>query len=139
MSMADLPEVSRSTVTPKRHWSRYAILILLAEKVVQHIAVTIALVLNWGGIGSTVAVPPAILAILGSIVGVLFGVSLWGMIARKQWALALIIGLAAFDIVGEFVAQGTLIIAITVSFLVATTLLLLALRYRSLVARLDAT
>jgi hypothetical protein len=138
MSMVDLPEVSRSTVTPKGRWSRYAILILLGEKVVQHIVVTLALVFNWGGIGSTVHVPPAILAILGSIVAVLFGVSLWGMIARKQWAPALIIGLAAFDIAAEFVSQGTLIIATTVSFLVATTLLLLALRYRSLVARPDA-
>jgi hypothetical protein len=42
----------------------------------------------------------------------------------------LLIGLALFDIIGEFVAQGVISIVITVSFLVATLLLILTLVYR---------
>jgi hypothetical protein len=52
------------------------------------------------------------------------------MIKRKRWAIDLVIGLAFFDIIGEFVAQGTIVILITVSFLVATLLLILAFLYR---------
>jgi hypothetical protein len=68
--------------------------------------------------------------ILGVVVTVLFALSLWGLITQQKWAVNLVIALALFDIIGEFVAQGTIIITITVSFLVATILLILALVYR---------
>jgi hypothetical protein len=48
---------------------------------------------------------------------------------RRPWAINLIAALALFDIVGEFVAQGTIGIVITVSFLVAILVLILALTY----------
>jgi hypothetical protein len=41
-----------------------------------------------------------------------------------------VIALALFDIIGEFVAQGKLDIMITVSFIVAIILLILASIYR---------
>jgi hypothetical protein len=63
-------------------------------------------------------------------VALLFMLSLWGMITQKKWAVNLVIGLALFDIVGEYVAQGTLHIVITVSILVATILLILGLVHR---------
>jgi hypothetical protein len=52
------------------------------------------------------------------------------MIRKKTWAVNLVITLALFDILGEFVAQGQVCILINVSFVVATLLLILALSYR---------
>ena len=114
----------------KPTWLKYLLIALVFEKIIQHIVVTIAFYLNWAQIGSTVAVNPSILMLLGAVVAVLFMLSLWGMITQQKWAINLVIALALFDILGEFVAQGTIIIAITVSFLVATILLILALLYR---------
>jgi hypothetical protein len=102
---------------------------LVFEKIIQHIFVTLAFYFNWGQIGSTVAVNPSILMILGAVVAVFFVISLWGLITQRKWAINLVIALALFDIFGEFVAQGTIMITINVSFLVATSLLILALVY----------
>jgi hypothetical protein len=52
------------------------------------------------------------------------------MIARQKGAINLVIALALFDTIGEFVAQGTVTITITVSFLVAIVLLIVAIIYR---------
>ncbi len=113
-----------------RDWLRVAIIALVAEKIVQHVAVTAAFAFDWYGIRSTVAVPPDALLVLGAIAAVLFAVALWGLAKRGRWAANLVLGLAVFDMLGEFVAQGTLGIQLNVSFLVATTLLLLCLAYR---------
>ncbi len=114
----------------KTTWVKYILIALVFEKIIQHIVVTIAFYFNWAQIGSTVAVDPSILMILGAVVAVLFILTLWGMITQQKWAINLVIALALFDIIGEFVAQGTIIITITVSFLVATILLILTLLYR---------
>jgi hypothetical protein len=103
------------------------LILLIVEKIIQHIAVTLAFYFNWADIASTVVVSPTILMILGVPIVILFSLSLWGMVRKKLWAVNLVIGLALFDIIGEFVAQGTMSILITVSFLVATLLLILAL------------
>jgi hypothetical protein len=120
----------RAARNVKTAWVRYLLIALILEKIVQHIVVTLAFYFNWADITSTVVVNPSLLMILGAVVAVLFILSLWGMITRQTWAINLVIALALFDIVGEFVAQGTIIIAITVSFVVATILLVLALLYR---------
>jgi hypothetical protein len=114
----------------KTNWVRYLLIALIFEKTIQHIFVTIVFYFNWEDIGSTVVVNPKILMILGAIVAVLFFLGLWGIIARKNWAINLIIALALFDIIGEFVAQGKIGIMITVSFIVAVFLLILSLFYR---------
>ena len=111
-------------------WVKYLLIALIFEKIIQHIFVTVAFYLNWGNIGSTVAVSPRILMILGVPVAVLFMLSLWGIITQKKWATTLIIALALFDMIGEFVAQGKIGIMMNVSFLVATILLILSLFYR---------
>ncbi len=108
-------------------WVRAIIIVLVAEKIIQHIAVTTALSFNWMNIGATVAVPPAILIVLGGLAAILFAAALWGIVKRQAWATNLIIGLALFDMIGEFVAQGTIGIQLNVSFLVATTLLVCCL------------
>ncbi|MGD8586080.1 MAG: hypothetical protein PVJ75_12075 [Chloroflexota bacterium] len=114
----------------KTTWIKYILIAVLFEKIVQHIFVTIALYFNWDDIGSTVAVNPSALMILGAIVAVLFILGLWGVLTQQKWAINLVIALAIFDIIGEFVAQGTIVIVITVSFLVAAILLALAFLYR---------
>ena len=114
----------------KTTWIMYGLIALILEKIVQHVVVTIALYRNIKDIRSTVAVSPDILMIAGGVVAILFALSFWGMIARKKWAINLVLGLALFDMVGEFVAQGKIMIVMTVSFLVATILLVLSLLYR---------
>lgn len=115
---------------PKSNWIYLVLILLVAEKIIQHVFVTLAFTFNWGNIASTVAVPPTILMVLGAIVAVLFGLALWGMLQRRSRAVDLIMALAMFDILGEFVAQGKFAIVLTVSFIVAILLLVLALVYR---------
>ena len=111
-------------------WLTYVLVAVVVEKIIQHSVVTLAMFFNWGDIRSTVAVSPNVLIVLGAIVGVLFSLSLWGIVTHRRWALNLVIVLAISDIIGEFVAQGTLSIVVTVSFLVAILLLMLALLHR---------
>ena len=111
-------------------WIRFLLIGLTIEKIIQHIFVTLAFYFDWGEIGSTVVVSPTLLMVLGAIVAMLFVISLWGLIKHKNWAPNLIIALAIFDIVGEFIAQGRIGIQVNVSFLVATILLILALIYK---------
>jgi hypothetical protein len=108
----------------------YVLILLVIEKIIQHVVVTFALYSNWQDIASTVVVSPTVLMVAGAIVAVLFAIALWGMIKKQVWALKLLIALALFDIVGEFVAQGVICIVLNVSFVVATLILVLALIYR---------
>jgi hypothetical protein len=110
--------------------ARYLLILLIIEKFIQHILVTIAFYINFENIGSTVAVNPKILMILGAMVAGFYILSLWGIITQQKWAINLIIALALFDIIGEFAAQGKIGIMINVSFIVAIILLILSLIYR---------
>ncbi len=116
-------------------WIWYAMLALLAEKVIQHVFVTTAFFFNWGDISSTVAVSPTALMIAGAGLAVLFALALWAVAGRRPWATKLVVALALCDIVGEFIAQGTLLIGMNVSFAVATALLVLVLLGRGRVVR----
>ncbi len=108
----------------------YLIILLVIEKIIQHVVVTSAFYFNWKDIASTVAVSPTVLMVAGAMVAALFVIALWGMLTKRSWTLKLIVALALFDIVGEFVAQGMICIVLNVSFIVATLLLILALIYR---------
>ena len=123
-------EISQRSMKIRSNWMYYALILLTVEKTIQHIVVTLAFYFNWRDIVSTVVVDPGILMIVGAIVAVLFGTSLSGLIRKHTGAVDAILYLALFDIIGEFVAQGTLVIFITVSFLVAVVLFLLAFTYR---------
>ncbi len=103
----------------------YLLIVLLAEKVIQHTAVSLSFLYNIGNIRSTVAVDYEALMIIGAIVAVLFAVALWEVVRRKNRGLYMASLLAAFDIVGEFVAQGTILIVINISIIVAIVLLFL--------------
>lgn len=118
-----------------RGWVWYIMLVLLAEKVIQHVFVTTAFFFNWGNIGSTVAVSPTALMIAGAGLAVLFALALWAVARGGAWATKLVVALALCDMVGEFIAPGTLAIDMNVSFIVATALLVLALLGRGRLAR----
>lgn len=115
---------------PSSTWMRYLLLALVAEKIIQHIVVTVAFAYDWRAIGSTVVVNPQSLMIAGAIIALLFALSFWGLLRRARWALTLAIALALFDIGGEFVVQGKVNITMTVSFLIAVILLGVALIVR---------
>jgi hypothetical protein len=119
----------------KTGFSRVVIIVLLAEKVIQHIVVTVAFYLDLKGIASTVVIDSRILMVAGALLAILFALSLWGMLSQRGWAVNLAILLAACDILGEFIAQGRLDIVITVSFVVATILFFFAIGYRRAVHR----
>lgn len=114
----------------KSRWLKVLLVALVLEKIIQHTVVTLAFYFDWAAIGATVVVNPEILMVLGALVAILFAMALWGVIRGQNWAANLLIGLAIFDILGEFIAQGTFGITITVSFLAALALLLLAIAYR---------
>ena len=128
--MGNKEDTYRAARRAKTAWVRYILIALIFEKIIQHILVSIAFYFNWADIGSTGAVSPSILMILGVIVAVLFILSLWGMITQQKWVMLLVTALALFDIIGEFVAQGKISITITISFLIAIILLILTLIYR---------
>jgi hypothetical protein len=110
---------------------RGILVVLTIEKIIQHVVVTAAFYFDWRAIASTVAVDATALMIIGALLALLFVVAFWGLVGRRRWVAGLLIGLALCDILGEFVAQGTVIIAVTVSFVVATVLLIVALLYRT--------
>ena len=111
-------------------WLRAALLLLLIEKVTQHVVVTVAFVTDLGGIRASVAFPYQIFMVAGAALAAFFALAAWGLIQRSLWARTLMIVLALTDIAGEVVAQLNLTFTINVSLLVATTLLILALLYR---------
>ncbi len=112
----------------------WVLLGLTAEKVVQHVFITWAFATDRFELREQVAPPWELLLWSGGAVAVLFAVALVGLWHRRRWAPMLLIGLALFDIIGEFVGQGTLIIDLVVSFVVAWVILLLALRARARIA-----
>ena len=120
----------------RSNWVYICLLLLTIEKIVQHFIVTLAFYCNWGDIASTVVVSPTLLMISGGMVAVLFIASLWGLLKKRAWTINLLIVLAIFDLVGEFVAQGRLAISVSVSFLMAGILLILSLVYRRQIRRM---
>lgn len=103
----------------------YILVFLSFEKFIQHMVVSYAFYVDMGEIRSTVMVDHRLLMISGFIVGILFLVNIPFLLQRKRNSFTVLFFLAIFDFIGEFIAQGTLAIDITVSFLVATIILLI--------------
>lgn len=103
--------------------SRNLLLLLSGEKIIQHMVVTVAFALNLKGIRSTVAVNYQILMYSGFIIGVLYLASFILIKNNSVNGRALLASMALADVLGEFYAQGRLDIVITVSFIVAVTIL----------------
>jgi hypothetical protein len=108
-------------------WLDLAVGLIALGKFVQHIVMTAALYLNSGDIRLTVVVNPDLLMGVTAVVGVLFAIGLCAMLASRPGAANLLIALALLDIFDEFVAHGGRLPVVTVSWLVAIALLILAL------------
>lgn len=108
----------------------YLLIGLSVEKFIQHITVSYAFFTDLSGIRETVAVDYGWLLMSGFIVGWLFLINLPFLYRHKPFSFNLLFALALFDIIGEFIAQGTLIIDITLSFVVAIVILLILMVYR---------
>ena len=122
--MTDKKQIAKIPKTV-RSWLGYLLIILLVEKVIQHVVVTVCFFYNTFDIRSKVAIDYNFLTISGAIVAILFAIALCGVIKNKKWGITLAATLAMFDIIGEFIAQGTIMITITVSIVVAIILLVL--------------
>lgn len=106
-----------------RSKSQILLLVLSVEKVVQHLFVTYAFAIDLGGIRDSVVIHHAPLMMVGFVVGLLFAVSARLQYRNDRRGYLLLLYLALFDFVGEFVAQGTLAIEIVVSIVVAAIIL----------------
>ena len=100
------------------------LIVLSVEKFIQHMFVSYAFAVDLAGIRGTVAVDYQPLLVSGFIVGWLFLINIPFLWRPVRGAFYLLFGLAMFDIVGEFVAQGTLFIDMMLSFMVALAILL---------------
>ena len=109
----------------KRILISYSLIVLVVEKIVQHTFVSLAFLYDIGGVRSTVAVDYRALMIGGAVSAILFAIALPAVIKKKRWSLYLVALLAASDIIGEFIAQGTVFVAINISLIVAIILLFL--------------
>jgi hypothetical protein len=117
------PQMGRSD----RNWMLWLLGVMSGEKIVQHVIVTWALLVDLDNLRQDVAVDYQWLVVVGGTVGILFGVALVGLFMGQRWSLTLLSGLALIDVIGEFVAQGTVAITVTVSFVVALAILGLSL------------
>jgi hypothetical protein len=97
--------------------------LLAAEKAIQHAAVTAGFILNISNLRASVALDYRVLMVAGAILALLFAAAFWMLFRNAAVAVRMLSLLALADIVGEFVAQGTLGIALNVSFIVAVILL----------------
>jgi hypothetical protein len=122
------PESSKAVTSPS--WPRVVLLLLVCEKVIQHAAVTIAFALDLLHLRASVAADYRWFLLVGAVLTILFAVCVWGLWHRATWVGPAVAILAIVDIMGEFLAQGTLLITLNVSFLVAIALLLLISLYR---------
>jgi uncharacterized membrane protein len=65
-------------------WLTYALIALIFEKTIQHIVVIIAFYFNVNNLGAIFAVTPRLLMTVGAAVTILFALSLWGMVAKRN-------------------------------------------------------
>lgn len=107
----------------KENFLLYILVFLSLEKFIQHVVVTYAFYVDLGEIRNTVMVDHRFLMISGFIVGILFLINIPFLLQRKRSSFSILFFLALFDFIGEFIAQGTLTINITLSFLVASIIL----------------
>ena len=109
----------------------YILIFLSIEKFIQHMVVTYAFAVDIRKIRASVALDYRLFLVSGFIAGLLFLSNIPFLYQRKRFSFILLFGLALFDFIGEFIAQGTLFIDITVSFLVACVILLILMIYRN--------
>ena len=118
----------------KQNLLLYILVFLSIEKFIQHMFVSYALYVDLMAIRSTVVVDHRLLMVSGFIVGILFLVNIPFLLRRRRNSFRVLFFLALFDFIGEFIAQGTLAIDITVSYLVASIIILILIVERERLA-----
>ncbi len=104
----------------------YVLIILLAEKVVQHVASVPAFLWDIGDIRASFAVDYTFLIGANIVLAAVYSAALYGVVTRHVWGLLIAIPSALFDIIAEYVFHG-LFTPLTVSVIVATVIVILAL------------
>jgi hypothetical protein len=115
-------------MSSNRQLFHIGIFLLAFEKVVQHLLSALFFIVDISGIGRPDIGPnfqlsDGTMVVLNVIVGILFALGLWGRLRDKGWHRTLLIGMAIFDILAEFVFHG--LFFITWSVIVAVLLLVL--------------
>ena len=106
----------------------FGILVLTFEKMLQHLLPAVFFLVDIPGIGRpdigpTFHFSDTTMVVLNVIVFILFGLGFWSKLQGRGWYRPLLVGLAVFDILAEFVFHGFFFI--TVSVIVSATLLVL--------------
>jgi hypothetical protein len=104
------------------------ILLLTVEKMLQHLLTAVFFAFNIPGIGRpeigpTFDLSDTTMVVLNLIVFILFGMGFWGRLRGNLWHRPLLVGLALFDILAEFIFHG--FFYITISVIVSVILLAL--------------
>ena len=121
-----------SAAAPRAHpWIRTGLLLLLGEKVIQHLVVTLAFVFDVSHMRARVSGDYRLFLFAGIAIALLFAWCLVGLLRHKRWVKGLIVALAGVDIIGEFLAQGAVFIEMNISTLAAIVLLILAALYQN--------
>ena len=124
------PFPGTSTTSVRQLGIRVVLVLLISEKVIQHVAVTVALLVDLRGIRASLALDYRFFLVAGACEALLFVCAGWGVVQKTSWTWWLLFILALMDVVGEFVAQGTLMVTLNVSLVVAAILLAVSLIYR---------
>lgn len=105
--MSEMTTKASSRLSTAQHWAQRVLVLLCVEKVAHHAVVTWALVTDRFGLRESLAVRYEVVAIAGGVIGVLY-------------------------VVGQFVVQGTLLITVRPSFVVAILVMTTTrVRYRA--------
>jgi hypothetical protein len=123
----DTSDRSSMPIASTPNWIRIVLVLLASEKIIQHLAVTVALLFDLRGIRASLALDYRFFLVAGAFEALLFALGGWGVLRKQFWARWLLLVLALMDIIGEFAAQGTFVIAMNVSVLVAVLLLVVCL------------
>jgi hypothetical protein len=115
-------------MSKKRQIIHFGILALTFEKILQHLLTALFFAVDIPSIGrpdigSTFQLSAAMMVFLNAIVFILFGLCFWGRVQGELWHQPLLVGLALFDILAEFVFHG--FFYITISVIVSVALLAL--------------
>ncbi len=115
----------------RRHYTiaTYILIILLAEKVVQHVATVPVFVWNIGDMRADFAIDYSLLIGANVVLAAIYGAALYEVATKHVWGSLMAIPPALFDIVAEYVLHG-LFTPLTVSVIVAAAIVIVAIAER---------
>ncbi len=110
----------------------YVLIILLAEKVVQHVVSVPFFVWNISDIRADFAIDYTLLIGANIVLAAIYLIALYGTVTKRVWGSLIALPPALVDIIAEYVFHG-LLTPLTVSVIVAVIILIVApveYRYR---------